>query len=124
MTSRSFAGGNVCNDVTTPIIGVNAGLHPAMERRMGPIRDLFHMTLFHWMVVNIVQVPGVIRIIADGVFPKSPLPDPALHPQRARQGRLRPRPALLALGYSPLALAFTARHTRCAVSRSGVVLTA
>jgi len=29
----------------------------------------------------------------------------ALHPRRAKQGRLRPRPALLALGYSPLALA-------------------
>ncbi|MDQ3564391.1 MAG: hypothetical protein M3436_09695, partial [Pseudomonadota bacterium] len=31
---------------------------------------------------------------------------PAFHPRGAKQGRLRPRPASLALGYSPLALAF------------------
>ncbi len=31
---------------------------------------------------------------------------PVLHPRRAKQGRLRPQPASLALGYSPLALAF------------------
>ncbi|OOO01165.1 MAG: hypothetical protein USCGTAYLOR_02628 [Chromatiales bacterium USCg_Taylor] len=29
-----------------------------------------------------------------------------LHPRRTQQGRLRPRPASLALGYSPLAMAF------------------
>ena len=35
--------------------------------------------------------------------PRSPAR--AFHPQGAQQGRLRPRPASLALGYSPLALA-------------------
>ena len=65
--------------------------------------------MLDWPEVHVVQMARIISLVPNSMLPKTPLPDATLHPQRARQGRLQPRPASLALGYSPLALAFTLR---------------
>jgi len=49
-----------------------------MKRRMGPIADAPDQTVFDWIDIAIFDVAGVVRLIANQVFPKSTLPDATL----------------------------------------------
>jgi len=44
---------------------------------MRPIGHAAHQTVFHRIDVAILDVPSLIRVVSDQVFPKSPLPNTA-----------------------------------------------
>ncbi len=47
------------------------------DRRIGPVPHPFHMTMLYRTEVNVIDVVGIIAFIAQGMFPITPLPDPA-----------------------------------------------
>ena len=49
--------------------------HTTPKRRKRPIRRVFHQTVLHRIEMRVVHVGCIIPLIADGVFPVSPLPD-------------------------------------------------
>jgi hypothetical protein len=50
----------------------------AMKRRIRPISHQGDMSMFHWVEMNVIDVPREIRFVAQGVLPIAPLPDAAL----------------------------------------------
>ena len=64
--------------VTRPRLVINALPHPAGKRRMRPLADQLHKTMFDRIVMNVIHMPGVIALIANGVFPITALPDAPL----------------------------------------------
>ena len=45
-----------------------------MKRRVRPVADLGHETMFYRIVVNVIDVPGQIFLVADRVLPETSLP--------------------------------------------------
>lgn len=52
-----------------------AVVHKSMNRREWPINRVIHISIFHRVELNVIHVIHVVFIIANGVFPKSALPD-------------------------------------------------
>ena len=75
---QSFAEFAVGPNIARPIQQENSPLHVAAKRRMRPIAHARHVAVLHGIDVAILNVPGVIGIVADHVLPEPPLPDAAL----------------------------------------------
>jgi hypothetical protein len=48
---------------------------PADERGIRPVNGPSRITLFYWVIVNIIHVAGKILCVANGRFPIPPLPN-------------------------------------------------
>lgn len=53
---------------------------PVKARRIRPIPPPLHVAVFHRVDVDVVEVPLVIEVVADQVFPIAALPDAAFAP--------------------------------------------
>lgn len=51
--------------------------HMAVERRIRPVGDPWHMAVFHGVPVHVIDIPAKIDVVSNLVFPISPLPYPA-----------------------------------------------
>lgn len=65
-----FVGGPVRIDSSVANVSMDAG--PA------PIRRACHMTVFHRIVVDVIEMPREVRVVTDAVLPVTPLPDAPL----------------------------------------------
>ena len=61
-------------DRSAPILGQQALAYVQVERRIRPIANSCHQTVYHWIVVNVIDMPLEILVVANGVLPESPLP--------------------------------------------------
>ena len=52
-------------------------LYPTRKRRMRPFVWCAHMAMFDRVVVNVINMPLVIPLVANRMFPITPLPDTA-----------------------------------------------
>ncbi len=82
----AFTGYQTKTHISRPIARVHPTYHKTVKRGVRPLSDTRNIPVFHWVVVDIIDVPRVISFIANGMFPKAPLPDGTLRPQRAKQG--------------------------------------
>jgi hypothetical protein len=57
-----------------------------MKRGIRPVYDSFHMTMFHGIPMEIIEVAVKIQLIPDEMIPKPSLPDRFLAPFAARIG--------------------------------------
>ncbi|WP_162945835.1 hypothetical protein [Pseudomonas sp. DY-1] len=60
-----------------PIRRINPVFHRAIETRKRPFLRMPHMAMLHRVEVDAIEVPLVIEVVADQVFPIAPLPDAA-----------------------------------------------
>ncbi len=66
----------VCS--ASPILRQVAAPDVRMKRRMRPILRLLHQPMFDWIEMHIIDMPLQINIIANLMFPETPLPDSLL----------------------------------------------
>ena len=64
--------------IARPIRGINAELHHAVKRRMGPVGHSCHKTMLQRIDVDMIDVTHEVVLIANGVLPIAALPDSAL----------------------------------------------
>ena len=62
------------NQTGSPIWPINASLDQSMERRPRPFKRCLYKTVFHRIVMEIIQVIFIISLITNCVFPKTGLP--------------------------------------------------
>ena len=77
------------HSVRSPPLVITATRDPIQKCRVGPIARRGHQSMFDWVDVDVIEVRLEISLVANGVFPESPLPDalfafgtPALAPVR------------------------------------------
>jgi len=61
-----------------PIKAVNSIFGPAMKTRRLPLMRTYHISVFYRIVVDIIHMSGKILLVANQMFPESPLPNAAL----------------------------------------------
>jgi len=54
---------------------VNAGFYPTVETGIRPVSDILDPTMFDGVVVDVVEMVGIVGIVTNRVFPKAPLPE-------------------------------------------------
>ena len=78
MTSLVILLAESARDVTqiaTPIHRQQSVFYVAVKGAVRPIRYPVDIAVFDWIEVDVIDMPLEVCIIADCVFPKSPLPD-------------------------------------------------
>ena len=63
--------------LTKPIEFINFILDPTMKARMLPLMGTSHISVFNRIIVNIIYMSSKILLVANQMFPKSPLPNAA-----------------------------------------------
>lgn len=66
-----------------PLGWIQALRHTSMERGELPVPDSFDQPVLHRVEMHVVQVIGVVHVVADRMLPKAALPDAALAPADA-----------------------------------------
>jgi hypothetical protein len=61
--------------LSTPIGGQYTLGHIAVEAAVRPISGARYVPVLDWIVVNVIDMPLQVGIIANGVLPITPLPD-------------------------------------------------
>lgn len=67
----------------SPISGVNPLFDTLVESGIRPIGAPRHMSMLHWIEMDVIEMVLKIRFVANNVLPETTLPDfslPALHP--------------------------------------------
>ena len=72
---------------TLPMGGVEAALYVAVEGGIRPVRDALHQAVFDRVVVDVIQVLGVVVVVSDAMLPVTSLPDGALASASAASAR-------------------------------------
>ena len=57
-----------------PIWRINSAFYTSMERRIRPIRNFCHITVFYRIVMNVIEMALVIDVIPDQMLPIPALP--------------------------------------------------
>jgi hypothetical protein len=68
----------VRRDIASPIVGVYSDLHHTMKRRIRPIQHPRHQPMLDRVDMDVIEVTRKIVLVANGMFPITPLPDPGL----------------------------------------------
>ena len=73
----------ICLHAAGPISGIYALLNKAVKGGIGPIGHSCHMAVLDRVEVQVIHMRAKVRLIADAVFPVTPLPDATLAPGSA-----------------------------------------
>ena len=61
-----------------PVGRVEPASDAGLERGIRPVGDVGDIAVLDGIEVHVIYMRGEVRVVADAVFPESPLPDPAL----------------------------------------------
>src|SRR5450432_4227348 len=62
-------------DIAGPIFRQQAFSDVAVKRRIGPVAYTLCQSMFDGIEMDIIDMPRKVAVVADGVLPKSPLPE-------------------------------------------------
>ncbi len=76
-SSWSFISNPLLNNIFpfSPTHRINPFLDKTMKRRIGPISDIFCQPMLDRIIMNIIEMPVVILLSTDQMFPKPSLPN-------------------------------------------------
>ena len=63
-------------NIARPIRRIYPLPDPPVKTRIGPIAHPVNMAMFHRVMVDVIEMPGIVGLVAQGMFPKSALPYP------------------------------------------------
>jgi len=86
--------------IARPIFRVNAITQISVKARIRPIHNTRHIAMLHWIPMNVIYMHRKI-IIADLMFPKSPLPQPQFLALDARGRKQRNNLIACGLAHQP-----------------------
>ena len=86
MSARSLTCGKIGRPFSGPIRGIDASCHVSVKRGIRPIPHAAYQAVFDGIDVNIIDVRGVVPIVADRVLPEASLPDAPLTSHGAHRG--------------------------------------
>jgi hypothetical protein len=61
-------------DIARPVLRQQPAPHVEVKGRMRPVSNTCHEAVFHRIVMDVIDVPGEISLVTDGVLPVPPLP--------------------------------------------------
>ena len=64
--------------IRSPLGIVDPAFDPRQETGMGPVARGGHKAVMHRVDVNVINMPGKIYLVSNGMLPEPPLPDPLL----------------------------------------------